>query len=161
MFQFKIGEVMKKLGCHYSVYVCVLLLALCAVGCVDGVDTDPKNLIGRWQMIKVNHQGKAISKPNSSNWLYEVEVELMKDGAIEGTLSYDTFTGDYVTADADSIKFNCWAYTKRGDSDWGYFFYGNIRSVNTFSLRKKGLNFKYNELCLNYGDGELIFDRVK
>lgn len=152
---------MKNPKPNYPIVICVLLFSLVAIGCVNDIDTDPKNLIGRWQMVKVIDQGKAVSKPNSSHWTYEVEVEFLKDGKIEGTLSYDTFSGDFATSDTDSIKFNCWAYTKRGDSDWGYYFYDNIRSVNNFLLRKKGLNFKYNELCLNYGDGELIFNRVK
>lgn len=152
---------MKKLVCHYSVYVCVLLLALCAVGCVDGIDTDPKNLIGRWQMIKVIHQGEVIPKQSSPNWPYEVEVEFLKEGKVEGTLSYDTFFGDYVATDKDSIKFNLRKYTKRGDSDWGYYFYDNNRSAGTFSLKKSGFCFKYNELYLHYADRELVFDRVK
>ncbi|SDH33494.1 hypothetical protein SAMN04487996_13354 [Dyadobacter soli] len=152
---------MKNMKPNYALLTCTLLFAFAAVSCVDSIDTDPKNLIGRWQMVKVIHQGNTILKPDPSHWLYEVEVEFLKDGKIEGTLFYDTFVGDYVTADTDSIKFDYWPYSKRGDSDWGYYFDDNIRSVNTFSLRKKGLNFKYKELYLNYGEGELIFDRVK
>ena len=140
---------MKNRKRNYSLFA-YTLFAFATVSCVNDIDTDPKNLIGRWQMVKVIDQGKAVSKPNSSQWTYEVELEFMKDGKIEGTLSYDIFSGDYSTTDTDSIKFNCWTYTKRGDSDWGYYFYHNIRSVDKFLLRKKGLNFKYNELCLNY-----------
>jgi hypothetical protein len=103
------------------------MFAFTAIRCTDGIDTDPKNLIGRWRMEKVIHQGRTISKPDPSQWRYEVEVEFLNDGKIEGTLSYDTFTGDYTTSDTDSITFNCWADTKKGDSDWGYFFYKNIR----------------------------------
>ncbi|GGN07864.1 hypothetical protein GCM10010967_49360 [Dyadobacter beijingensis] len=125
------------------------------------VDTDPNNLVGRWRMVKVIDQGKAYTKPDSKNWQHkDVEIEFMEDGNIEGTLSYDTFTGDYKTVE-DSIAFNYWSGNKAGDSQWGYLFYHFIRSVNRFTLRKNAIGFKYKELKLIYGDGELIFDRVK
>jgi hypothetical protein len=147
---------MKDQTNNYIIFVLTLLFAFAACGCVDSVDTDPKNLIGRWQMSKVIHQGKTILKPDRQKWQSEVEIEFLDDGKIEGTLPNDTFTGDYKTTDDDSIAFNCWADTKRGENDWGYSFYNNIRFVKRFSLRKNGINFKYRELYLNYGNGELI-----
>ena len=106
-------------------------------------------------------QGKAYTKPDPKNWLHkDVEIEFMADGDIEGTLSYDTFTGDYKTVE-DSIAFNYWSENKAGDSQWGYQFYHVIRSVNRFSLSKHAINLKYKELRLIHQNGELIFDRVK
>jgi hypothetical protein len=55
---------MKDQTNNYIIFVLTLLFAFAAYGCVDSVDTDPKNLIGRWQMSKAIHQGKTILKPD-------------------------------------------------------------------------------------------------
>ena len=145
----------------YSNLACTLLFALAAISCVDGVDTDPKNLLGRWQMVKVIHQGKTILKPDPYQWRYEVEMEFLKDGTIDGTTSADLFSGSYEIASEDSIKIDGRQFSKVGIPDWGEYFYKNFRLITTFSFRKKGLNLKANELHLNHKYGELIFDRVK
>jgi hypothetical protein len=103
---------MKDQTNNYIIFVLTLFFAFAACGCIDSVDTDPKNLIGRWQMSKVIHQSKTILKPDRQKWQSEVEIEFLDDGKIEGTLPNDTFTGDYKTTDDDSIAFNCWADTK-------------------------------------------------
>lgn len=149
----------KSLGC--SILLLVLLIAVMAASCVEGIDTDPKNLIGRWQMVKVIHQGKAISKPNIPDYQHEMEVEFLKNGEIEGMLPTEEFDGDYEISGEDSISITRWKSSKAGVTNWGGYFYDNIQLVKTFSLKKKGLTFKYNELYLNYSDGQLIFDRTK
>jgi hypothetical protein len=75
---------MKDQTNNYIIFVLTLLFAFAACGCVDSVDTDPKNLIGRWQMSKVIHQGKTILKPDRQKWQSEVEIEFLDDGKIEG-----------------------------------------------------------------------------
>lgn len=125
------------------------------------VDIDPKNLLGRWQMVKVIRQGKTSSKPNSSDWLHEVEIEFLENGEIVGTLPTEDFTGGYTISDRDSIAITCWKSSKKGIPAWGEYFFYNVHLITTFSMKKKGLSFNYNELYLNYNDGELIFDRIK
>ncbi|PSL19880.1 hypothetical protein CLV60_12552 [Dyadobacter jiangsuensis] len=161
MFQFKMRETMKCIHLKTSILLLLLQLVFITMSCMDDVDTNPKNLIGRWRMEKVIDKGKTYSKPDSKNWRYkDVEIEFMADGNIEGTLSYDTFTGDYKTVE-DSIAFTYWPSNKVGDSEWAYLLDGVIRSVNRFSLRKNAINLKYKELRLIHQDGELVFDRVK
>jgi len=143
------------------VTVLMIALAVVTVSCMDDVNTDPKNLLGRWQMIKVIHQGKTSSKPNSSDWLHEVEIEFLENGEIVGTLPTEDFTGDYKISDGDSIAITRWKSSKKGIPAWGEYFFYNVHLVTTFSMRKKGLSFNYNELSFNYNDGELIFNRVK
>jgi hypothetical protein len=106
---------MKDQTNNYIIFVLTLLFAFAVCGCVESVDTDPKNLIGRWQMSKVIHQGKTILKPDREKWQSGVEIEFLDDGKIERTLPNDTFTGNYKTTEDDSIAFNCWADTKRGE----------------------------------------------
>jgi hypothetical protein len=152
---------MKKQASNYSIFVCASLLAFVTISCVENVDTDPKNLIGRWQMVKVIHKGETTSKPDHDQWLSEVEIEFLENGEIEGTLPRDTFSGNYKIAEEDSISFYCRSYSKVGETKWGCLFYDNIRFVRTFSLKKKVVNLKYKELYLDYDDGQLIFDRVR
>jgi hypothetical protein len=151
---------MKKRKSDYIFIACILLFAFTAIRCTDGIDTDPKNLIGRWRMEKVIHQGKTISKPDPPKWHSEVEMEFLKDGTIEGTMPTDVFSGSYVIT-GDSIKIDGRQFSKKGIPDWGEYFYNSFRLVTTFSFGNKGLNFKYNELSLIYADGKLIFKRVK
>ncbi|SEJ82720.1 hypothetical protein SAMN05216327_12238 [Dyadobacter sp. SG02] len=152
---------MKNQSLCWPVLIVVLLFAIAAVSCVGDIDTDPKNLIGRWQMVKVVHQGKSISKPKPRQFESEVEMEFLKDRSIEGTLPTDVFSGSYEITDGDSIKIEGWQFSKKGIPEWGEYFYRSFRLVTTFALKKKGLNFNYNELHLIYDEGELIFDRVK
>lgn len=139
---------------------CILLFAFAAICCTDGIDTDPKNLIGRWRMEKVIHQGKTISKPDPPKWHSEVEMEFLEDGTIEGTMPTDVFSGSYIIR-GDSIRIDGRQFSKKGISDWGEYFYNSFRLVTTFTVGKKGLSFKYNELNLIYANGKLIFRRVK
>lgn len=152
---------MKAKYVEYSILMLVLLLAFASVSCMEDVDPDPKNLIGRWRMEKVIEMGKTFLKPDSKRWVHEdVEMEFFKNGEIAGTLSYDRFTGDYRTADVDSIAFNFWPDTKAGDSSWGQLLCDHIKSVNRFTIRRKNFSFDYKELRLLYDNGELIFRKV-
>jgi hypothetical protein len=152
---------MKAKYVDYSISMLVLFLAFTSISCMDDIDTDPKNLIGRWRMEKVVENGQTIFKPDSKRWVHkDVEIEFFANGEIAGTLSYDRFTGDYRTTDVDSIAFNFWPDTKAGDSSWGYLLCAHIKAVNTFTIRKKDFSFNYKELKLIYDNGELIFKKV-
>jgi hypothetical protein len=160
MVHFNTGEVMKNKIPNYSIFASALLLAFVSIGCMDGIDTDPKNLIGRWQMSKVIHQGNAISKPDLPAYYNEVEIEFLTQGAVKGALPTEEFSGDYKVPGEDSISVTCWKSSKKGIPEWGEYFFYHINLVTTFSLKKSGLDFKYKELYLNYSDGQLIFKRV-
>jgi hypothetical protein len=143
-----------------SICVWVILFAFVTIGCTDGIDTDPKNLIGRWQMLKVIHQGKTISKPDLPNYQNEMEIEFLANGVVAGTLPTEDFTGDYKTFGEDSISVTCWKSSKAGVTEWGGYFFYNINVVTRFSLKKRGLDFKYKELNLKYDDGQMVFKKV-
>nr|WP_295929248.1 hypothetical protein [uncultured Dyadobacter sp.] len=146
---------------NYLTIVWALFFSSAISGCVESVDTDPKNLIGRWQMVKVVHQGKAIVKPDQPDYYNEVEMEFLENGTVEGTLPLDVFSGSYKVSGEDSITIEGRQLSKIGIPEWGDYFYENMRIITTFSLKKRGLNLKYNELNLNYSGGKLIFERVK
>jgi len=152
---------MKKQKINYAIIGCVLLYSFAAISCVNDIDTDPRNLIGRWQMVKVIDQGKTILKPDPPKWYSEVEMEFLENGKIEGTLPTDTFLGEYEINGEDSIKIQGRSLSKVGIPEWGDLFYDSYLLINTFALKRKGLSSRYNELHLNYDTGELIFDRIK
>ncbi|MCF0071763.1 hypothetical protein LZD49_14895 [Dyadobacter sp. CY261] len=152
---------MKNRTPYCLIIVWVLLFAFAVTGCIESVDTDPKNLIGRWQMVKVVHQGNTFSKPDLSGNDREVEIEFLKNERVEGTIPWESFSGDYKISAEDSISIKCWKSSKMGMPDWGDYFFHNINQVTTFSLKKRKISIKYEELHLNYEDGQLIFNKVK
>lgn len=144
---------------NYSFFACALF-AFAALGCIKNVDADSRQLVGRWKMSKVTHQGSKILRTDLPGGRYEVEIEFLENGEIEGTTSQRTFSGNY-KVNNDSINIEYWPYTKVGETDWGEIFDDNIRLVTTFFLIRKSVNFKYQTLYLHYVDGEMIFDRIK
>ena len=139
---------MKNQSVGWVTLLLVLALTTIMVSCMDDVNTDPKNLLGRWQMEKVIDKGKTALKPKIPDYYNQVEIEFLKNGELEGTYPMDIFTGNYRTAGEDSISMECWQWSKIGITDWGRYLDRNVRSIKTFSIEDRGLNLKYNELHL-------------
>lgn len=88
---------------NYLTIVWALFFSSAISGCMESVDTDPKNLIGRWQMVKVVDQGKTVVKPDQPDYYNEVEMEFCKMELLEGLLPLDVFSGSYKVSGEDSI----------------------------------------------------------
>lgn len=147
-------KITKLFKSHFSGLAVFFLSCILVFACKKDVAPDPVQLIGRWQLWKVVDEGNIIDKRTPYLSRYEVEMEFLPDGKMEGTSSSNPVVGSYQVLSRNSITISHALLSKVGESSWGNYFNDGLPATKTYSL-------KNDVLILFFEDNRLIFKKVK